>query len=105
MYKMLIAGMLVMAPAVPALAVSMERTQLAFTSDKMLSGDLVHRLLTKAASELEAQLSMSLTVDFLYQEYEDGNVTITYLGHSGSTSYYQVSYLDGGVGIADVMEF
>lgn len=99
-YILLVAGMLATSSALPA------RPQLPQEQWLLCSvEDPAYAILQKASGPLSEQLGTTISPAVLYQAYQDGSATITHLRFDGTYHYYWVTYLDGGVGIADVNEF
>ena len=90
--KLLIAGMLAMATAMPA---AYAHIPVHMSAQITITDALAYRILAGVAGELEAQLGQSLSTDFLYDAYKNGQATITYLGHDGIGYVFQVQYADG----------
>lgn len=90
--KLLVAGMLAMATAMPAVYAHIS---VHASAQVTITDALAYRILAGVAGELEAQLGQSLSTDFLYNEYKNGQVQITYLGHDGIGYVFQVVYGDG----------
>ena len=103
MIQLLVAGMLAIATAMPvvgkaegpcAYAHVVARAQ---ACAQEVSSDLTYRILEAAAGGLEAQLQRPLTASFLYKEYQDGLVQITYLGQNADGHNFRVEYDGGGI--------
>lgn len=96
--KLLVAGMLALGTAVPSSYASQAFVTNANANEIMdvtITDELAYRILEGAAGELEAQLNMSISTNFLYSEYKAGKATITYLGHDGVGYVFRVEYMDG----------
>lgn len=106
MIQLLVAGMLATATAMPVpskaerICVHAHMVAPAQTCAQEVSSDLTYRIMEAAAGGLEAQLQRPLTASFLYKEYQDGLVQITYLGQNADGNVYRVSY---GGGILEVL--
>ncbi len=90
--KLLVAGMLAMATAMP---VAHARTFVLTSAKVTITDALAYRILAGVAGDLEAQLNQSLSTDFLYSEYKAGKVIIKYLGYDGATYTFSAEYQDG----------
>jgi hypothetical protein len=90
--KLLIAGMLAMATAMPAVYA---RIPVHMSAKVTITDALAYRILADVTGELEAQLGQSLSTDILYNAYKNGQVQITYLGYDGIVYVFQVVYGDG----------
>ena len=90
--KLLVAGMLAMATAMPA---AYAHIPVHASARVTITDALAYRILAGVAGELEAQLGQSLSTDFLYNAYKNGQVQITYLGYDGIGYVFQVQYSDG----------
>jgi hypothetical protein len=99
--KLLIAGMLAMATAMPAVYAHIP---VHMSAKVTITDALAYRILADVTGELEAQLGQSLSTDILYNAYRNGQVQITYLGYDGIVYVFQVQYLDGSgiVVLADI---
>jgi hypothetical protein len=96
--KLLVAGMLAMATAMPAAyACPPGRAHIPVHASARvtITDALAYRILADVAGELEAQLGQSLSTDFLYNAYKNGQAQITYLGYDGIGYVFQVQYSDG----------
>jgi hypothetical protein len=96
--KLLVAGMLATATAMPvAYARIPVQTSARVTTrpSVQVTDALAYRILSRVAGQLEAQLGQSLSTDFLYNAYKNGQVQITYLGYDGIVYVFQVQYADG----------
>jgi hypothetical protein len=114
-YKMLVAGMLATATASPVLQARPElgrsASPLVHVSARIttrpgvqVTDALAYRILQEASGEFEAQMELSLSVEFLMNEYRAGKLSISYLGFDGAVHVFRVTYGGGFiiVGIEDI---
>jgi hypothetical protein len=103
-YTLLVAGMLAMATASPAVQARTFASSAHTYTKLTITDELAYQILDLASGELEAQLNTSLSTSFLMSEYKAGRVTITYLGDDGIGDVFHVNYQDG-LGTVLVEEF
>ena len=91
--KLLLAGMLAMGTAMPAVYAHIPVHAHAQVT---ITDALAYCILSGVVGQLEAQLNQSLSKDFLYSEYKNGRVLITYLGQNADGYHlFSVEYMDG----------
>jgi hypothetical protein len=96
--KLLVAGMLATATAMPVAYARIPvhtSAQVTTRPGVQVTDALAYRILARVAGQLEAQLGQSLSADFLYNAYKNGQVQITYLGYDGIVYSFRVVFGDG----------
>jgi hypothetical protein len=95
-YNWLVAGMLVTAAAAPVLSLQARSSASVQVQVRMAITDaMAYTILEQVEGSLEAQLNQSLSLDFLFQAYKNGRVSISFIGNDGVADYFEVCYEDG----------
>jgi hypothetical protein len=97
-------GLLALAPCKAAIYPIVPTLSLPCSTEPELTETRVKTLITSARPQLESQTSHTYTVEFLYQEYLDGELQISYMGYDGVKHVYELHY-EGGVGISGLDNF
>lgn len=97
-------GLLALAPCQAAVRADALASSSSAHLDPQLTESGIRSLLAAVSPQLESQLNRNLPVDYLYSEYQDGRVQITYLGYDGIKHCYRVDF-DGGVGLSGLDNF